>query len=86
MPVSIHDKPSRRAVIVAGSRTPFHRAFSKLLKLDAIDMGTAAVAGLLQQTELDKSELDSIVWGGVMASMRGGRSACSSAFRPASRP
>jgi acetyl-CoA acyltransferase len=66
MPVSIHDKPSRRAVIVAGSRTPFHRAFSKLLKLDAIDLGAAAVQGLLKQTELDKSEVDSIVWGGVI--------------------
>jgi acetyl-CoA acyltransferase len=66
MPVSIHHKPSRRAVIVAGSRTPFHRAFTKLLQLDAIDLGTAAVQGLMQSTELDKAEVDAIVWGGVI--------------------
>ena len=66
MPVSIQHKPARRAVVVAGSRTPFHRAFTQLLKLDAIDLGAAAVQGLLNSTELDRAEVDSIVWGGVI--------------------
>ncbi len=57
---------SRRAVIVAGARTPFVRAFSEFIRLDAIDLGAHAVRGLLDRTELPWSELDSIVWGGVI--------------------
>ena len=66
MPVSIQSKQPRRAVIVAGARTPFQRAFTKLLKLDAIDLGAVAVRGLLERTELDRSEVDGVVWGGVI--------------------
>ena len=66
MPVSIQFKQPRRAVIVAGARTPFQRAFTKFLKLDAIDLGVAAVNGLLAKTELDRSEVDGVVWGGVI--------------------
>jgi acetyl-CoA acyltransferase len=66
MPVSIQFKQPRRAVIVAGARTPFQRAFTKMLKLDAIDLGAAAVRGLLDRTELDRSEVDGVVWGGVI--------------------
>jgi acetyl-CoA acyltransferase len=64
-----HAKPrprARRAVIVAGSRTPFVRAFTDFLKLDAIGLGCAAVKGLLDQTGLPGKEVDSIVWGGVI--------------------
>ena len=57
---------SRRAVIVSGARTPFVRAFNEFIRLDAIDLGVHAVRGLLDKTELSWSELDSIVWGGVI--------------------
>ena len=57
---------SRRAVIVAGNRTPFTKAFGSFLKLDAIALGTHAVKGLLDRTEVDWKELDAIVWGGVI--------------------
>ena len=66
MPVSIHDKSSRRAVIVAGSRTPFVRAFGAFLHLDTIALAGSATQALLDQTELPKDEIDSIVWGGVI--------------------
>jgi acetyl-CoA acyltransferase len=56
----------RRAVIVAGVRTPFVRAFAELLKLDTIALGCAAVRGLLEQTAVPHRELDAIVWGGVI--------------------
>ena len=56
----------RRAVIVAGNRTPFARAFGNYMKLDAIALGTHAVKGLLDRTELDWKELDAVVWGGVI--------------------
>lgn len=65
MPVSI-ESVSRRAVIVAGNRTPFVKAFSEYLALDTIDLGVEAVRGLLVRTGLDASELDGVIWGGVL--------------------
>ncbi len=55
-----------RAVVVRGARTPFVRAFGKLLKVDTIGLGVSAVGNLLEATELDRKELDGIVWGGVI--------------------
>ncbi|MFW5967720.1 MAG: acetyl-CoA C-acyltransferase [Persicimonas sp.] len=59
-------KNGRRAVIVAGCRTPFVKAFDTLMKMDTIDLGVAAVDGLLKRTEVPTREIDSIVWGGVI--------------------
>jgi len=56
----------RRAVIVAGKRTPFVRAFTHFLTLDSIDLGVAATRGLLESTGIAPTEIDSIVWGGVI--------------------
>lgn len=56
----------RRAVIVAGNRTPFVRAFGSFVELDAIALGTHAVRGLLDRTALDWKEIDAVVWGGVI--------------------
>ncbi len=56
----------RRAVVIEGVRTPFVKAFSELLKLDAIALGDAAVSALLQRTEVPRDEIDGIVWGGVI--------------------
>ena len=55
-----------RAVIVAGARTPFVRAFSEYTKMDTIALGAAAVSGLLKRTALPHQEIDSVVWGGVI--------------------
>jgi len=55
-----------RAVVVAGSRTPFARAFAQLHRLDAIELAKAAVGGLLSQTELKKEDIDAVRWGGVV--------------------
>ncbi len=56
----------RRAVVVAGLRTPFVKAFAEFLKMDTIALGDAAVSALLEKTNLDRNELESIVWGGVI--------------------
>jgi acetyl-CoA acyltransferase len=56
----------RRAVVIEGVRTPFVKAFSDFLKLDAIALGDAAVSALLRRTELPRDELDGVVWGGVI--------------------
>jgi acetyl-CoA acyltransferase len=57
---------ARRAVIVAGVRTPFVRAFGDFLKLDAIALGGAAVKALMQRTALAPRAVEGIVWGGVI--------------------
>jgi acetyl-CoA acyltransferase len=56
----------RRAVVIEGVRTPFVKAFSEFLKLDAIALGDATVSALLRRTELPRGEIDGIVWGGVI--------------------
>ena len=56
----------RRAVIVAGTRTPFVKAFGDYLKMDTIALGCAAVRGLMDQTKLSSKKVDSVVWGGVI--------------------
>jgi acetyl-CoA acyltransferase len=66
MPVSIHSKPLQRAVVVAGNRTPFVRAFAEYMSLDTIALGTEAVRGLLQKTGLEAEEVDGLIWGGVL--------------------
>ncbi|MFT7521116.1 MAG: acetyl-CoA acyltransferase, partial [Kiritimatiellia bacterium] len=65
MPFS-NEPHSRRAVIVAGDRTPFVKAFGPFMTLDAVHLGVHAVRGLLQRTGLPWDQIDSIVWGGVV--------------------
>jgi len=55
-----------RAVIVGGARTPFVRAFAEFTRIDTIGLGVAAVRGLLDRTRVPWSEIDAIVWGGVI--------------------
>jgi len=66
MPVSKDNQPARRAVVVAGNRTPFVKAFSEYLQLDTIALGVEAVGGLLERTQLDTQEIDALIWGGVL--------------------
>jgi len=51
---------------VDGLRTPFVRAFGEMLKMDTIALGVAATGALINKTELDREEIDGIVWGGVI--------------------
>jgi acetyl-CoA acyltransferase len=57
---------TRRAVIVAGVRTPFVRAFSEYTRMDTIALGAATVRALLASTGLSPREVQSLVWGGVI--------------------
>ncbi|MBL8942919.1 MAG: acetyl-CoA C-acyltransferase [Myxococcales bacterium] len=56
----------RRAVVVAGLRTPFVKAFAEFLKMDTIALGDATVRALLDKVQLDPQHLEAIVWGGVI--------------------
>ena len=56
----------RRAVVVGGVRTPFLRSFGRFTRLDTIGLGVAAVRALLDRYDVKGSEIDSLVWGGVI--------------------
>lgn len=56
----------RRAVIVGGVRTPFLRAFAQFTRLDSIDLADAAVQGLIDRTGITPTDIQAIVWGGVV--------------------
>ncbi len=65
-PTARKQSGGRRAVIVAGVRTPFLRAFGHFTKLDTIALGVAATGALLKRTGLPVREIDSLIWGGVI--------------------
>jgi len=56
----------RRAVVIGGVRTPFVKAFSELMRLDTIALGTAAVRGLLERYPVPRREIGALIWGGVI--------------------
>jgi acetyl-CoA acyltransferase len=56
----------RRAVIVGGMRTPFVKAFSELMELDTIALGVAATTALLRKLDVKRTDIDALVWGGVV--------------------
>lgn len=59
-------KKGRRAVVVAGIRTPFVKAFGALMSMDTIALGDAATKALLDATRVPPDEIDGMVWGGVI--------------------
>jgi acetyl-CoA acyltransferase len=59
-------KKKPRAVVVAGARTPFVKAFTDFVELSTIDLGVLAVRGLLERSGLAYKDVESIVWGGVI--------------------
>lgn len=56
----------QRAVIVSGARTPFVKSFGELMKVDTVGLSVAAVNGLLNNTELDPTHVNHIIWGNVV--------------------
>ncbi len=64
--MTLKKESKRRAVIVGGVRTPFVKSFSDFMRIDTIGLGVAAVRGLLEQTDINRDEIDSVVWSGVV--------------------
>ena len=58
-----------RVALVGGVRTPFAKAGTILKSLSAIDLGRLCVAELVQRTDLDTDELDTLVFGTVVPSV-----------------
>lgn len=61
--------PSRRAVVVAGLRTPFARSGSALQDASAATLARHAARELLYRTELPGREVDEVIVGQVMPSV-----------------
>jgi acetyl-CoA acyltransferase len=59
----------RRVAIVNGLRTPFVKAATVFSELTALDLGRLVVQELVQRTELDPHEIDSVVFGQVIPGM-----------------
>lgn len=59
-------KGPRRVAIVGGLRTPFVKAATVFGELTALDLGRSVVQELMQRTELDPAELDSVIFGQVI--------------------
>ena len=59
----------RRVAIVAGVRTPFAKAGTAFKSLSAIELGKLCVAELLQRTNLDGKEVQTLVFGTVIPSV-----------------
>ena len=59
----------RRVAIVAGVRTPFAKAGTAFKSISAIDLGKLCVAELMQRTNLDGKEVQSLVFGTVIPSV-----------------
>ena len=55
--------------IVAGVRTPFVKAGTLFKSLSAIELGKLCVAELVQRTNLDGKEVQSLVFGTVVPSV-----------------
>jgi len=60
------DTTGRRAVIVAGLRTPFVKSGTAYRDLSTIDLAKAVVAELVARTDLDPGVIDSLVYGWVV--------------------
>ena len=57
---------TRRAAIVAGSRTPFARSGTVLKNMTAIDLGRLAVRDLMDRSGIPGKEVDRLVYGTVI--------------------
>lgn len=61
-------RPGRRAVVVAGTRTPFAKAGSVLADATAPELARHCTRELLYRTELAGNEVDEVIYGQVVAS------------------
>jgi len=60
----------RRVAVVAGLRTPFAKQGTSFRNLSALDLGKIVVAELLQRVALKPSEVEQVVYGQVVPSLK----------------
>lgn len=61
----------RRAVIVAGLRTPFVKAGTDFRSLSTLDLAAACVTELMERTPLERGQVDQVVFGAVVVDVAG---------------
>jgi acetyl-CoA acyltransferase len=59
-----------RVAIVRGLRTPFAKAGTTYAKLDALELGKIVVSELLQRSEIDPKEVNEVIYGTVIPSVK----------------
>ncbi|HEX8717341.1 MAG TPA: beta-ketoacyl synthase N-terminal-like domain-containing protein, partial [Gemmatimonadaceae bacterium] len=59
----------RRVAVMTGLRTPFAKAGTELKSLTVQDLGRAVVAELIERSNLDGKEIDTLVFGTVIPSV-----------------
>ena len=59
-----------RVAIVRGLRTPFAKAGTVYAKLDALELGKIVVSELLQRSEIDPKEVNELIYGTVIPSVK----------------
>lgn len=64
----ITPRPGRRAVVIAGLRTPFAKAGTTLADASATDLARHCTRELLYRTELPGNEVDEVIYGQVVVS------------------
>lgn len=62
---------TRRAVIVAGLRTPFVKAGTAFRTLSTLDLAAACVNELMERIPLDQGQVDQVVFGAVVVDVAG---------------
>lgn len=60
----------RRVAVVDGVRTPFCKAGGEFGRLTSMDLGRSAVQALMARTEVDPHEIEAMVYGNVVPSVR----------------
>ena len=60
--------PNRRAVVVAGLRTPFAKSGTAFNKVSGVALARHAARELLYKTELSGKEVDEVIVGQVLSS------------------
>jgi acetyl-CoA acyltransferase len=59
-----------RVAVIAGLRTPFAKSGTHYADLSALDLGKLVVAELVQRTGIDPSEVQEVVYGNVIPSVK----------------
>ena len=52
---------NRPIAVIAGSRTPFAKAFTSLRGIDAVELGRIAIVDTLRRSNLKPDEIDEVV-------------------------
>ncbi|MGZ8830540.1 MAG: thiolase family protein, partial [Thermoanaerobaculia bacterium] len=60
----------QRVAVIRGVRTPFAKSGTHYARLTALDLGKMAVAELIERTGLDPSEVQEVVFGNVIPSVK----------------